>query len=81
VECFEIRSSARVLVHKHDYEEACGRERGGLWEAKISKLFTYTQFMLCSFQMLKLMAGLEGKVAGKQALHSKGLFFGSHEAQ
>ena len=31
--------------------------------------------------MLKLMAGLGGKVAGKQALHSKGLFFGSHEAQ
>jgi hypothetical protein len=81
VECFEIRSSARVLVHKHDYEEACGRERGGLWEAKISKLLTYTQCVLCSFQMLKLMAGLGGKVAGKQALHSKGLFFGSHEAQ
>ena len=81
MECFEIRSSARVLVHKHDYEEACGRERGGFWEAKISKLLTYIQSMLCSFQMLKLMAGLEGKVAGKQALHSKGLFFGSHEAQ
>jgi hypothetical protein len=56
-------------------ERLAGVKEGGLWEAKLSKTASYARLEWIDPWHLEM------KVAWKQALHSKGLFIESREAQ